>query len=111
MADLVRILNVALLIAAVAFGAAAGIVVSTRCFRRYPGFVSGAVLGAPFTVLASLMGGYVVAGRTEELLGTALGVPLGLALGCFIGAFAQHSAAGAAGLAISRIARGLNAER
>lgn len=94
------ILRVGLVLAAAASGATGGIILSLRCFGRHLGFPVGAFLGGVFTLLASMMTGYAVAGNLEGLLGKNVGVPFGLLLGCFAGAFAMNTLAGAAGAAL-----------
>ena len=96
-------LNVVLVMVALAIGITSGVVVSLRCFRGRPGVRGGALLGGLFTLMGALMAGELVAGRAEELLGTRIGVPIGLAIGCFAAAFIMNTLASAMGAVVAKI--------
>lgn len=103
MPNLLRLLDVAFVLVALVLGVTAGITTSMKSFGAYPGFRRGAIVGGLFTTLGSMMAGYLVAGRMEDLLGTGAGVPVGLAVGAFAGSFAINTVAGTAGVAGARV--------
>jgi hypothetical protein len=75
------IVQVILLLFALAFGQIMGIGLPLVLLRKFEGF-SLNVFTLPACVLVGVMSGYLLASRFEDLLNPNVGIPLGMFAGC-----------------------------